>query len=145
MEGQPLSIPPLWSQFPDFLSHGNWQPNLWKLRVGYIFFRIAISRSLWAPQSGTKEHQTAIHCLVPFSVKPCTLKMHLISYISSMFALILLRSRTGLILRMRIHISTICPSLVLRLLCGRGGKRAWYTLFTHAPSSLANLHTTLLH
>ena len=27
-------------------------------------------------------------------------------------------------------------SLVPRLLCGGGGKRAWYTLFTHVPSSL---------
>ena len=36
-------------------------------------------------------------------------------------------------------------SLVLRLSCGGGGKRAWYTLFTHAPSSLGNLHTTPLH
>ena len=25
------------------------------------------------------------------------------------------------------------------------GKRAWYTLFAHAPSSLGNLHTTPLH
>ena len=36
-------------------------------------------------------------------------------------------------------------SLVPRLLCRGGGKRAWYTLFSHAPSSLGNLHTTLLH
>ena len=35
--------------------------------------------------------------------------------------------------------------LAPRLLCGRGGKRAWYTLFAHAPSSLGNLHTTPLH
>ena len=37
------------------------------------------------------------------------------------------------------------PSLVPRLLCGGGGKRAWYTLFAHAPSSLGNLHTTPLY
>ena len=36
-------------------------------------------------------------------------------------------------------------SLVPRLSCGGGGKRAWYTLFVHAPSSLGNLHTTPLH
>ena len=36
-------------------------------------------------------------------------------------------------------------SLVPRLLCVGGGKRAWYTLFAHAPSSLGNLHTTPLH
>ena len=36
-------------------------------------------------------------------------------------------------------------SLVPRLSCGGGGKRAWYTLFAHAPSSLGNLHTTPLH
>ena len=36
-------------------------------------------------------------------------------------------------------------SLVPRLLCGGGGKRAWYTLFAHAPSSLGNLHTTSLY
>ena len=35
-------------------------------------------------------------------------------------------------------------SLVPRLSCG-GGKRAWYTLFAHASSSLGNLHTTPLH
>ena len=29
-------------------------------------------------------------------------------------------------------------SLVPRLLCVGGGKRAWYTLFAHAPSSLGN-------
>ena len=34
-------------------------------------------------------------------------------------------------------------SLVPRLLCGGGGKRAWYTLFVHAPSSLGNLHSSL--
>ena len=32
-----------------------------------------------------------------------------------------------------------------RLLCGGGGKRAWYTLFAHVQSSLGNLHTTPLH
>ena len=37
------------------------------------------------------------------------------------------------------------PSLVPRLLCGGRGKRAWYTLFAHAPGSLGNLHTTPLH
>ena len=37
------------------------------------------------------------------------------------------------------------PSLIPRLLCGGGGKRAWYTLFTHAPHSLGNLHTIPLH
>ena len=36
-------------------------------------------------------------------------------------------------------------SLVPRLLCGGGGKRAWYTLFAHASSSLGNLHTTPLY
>ena len=36
-------------------------------------------------------------------------------------------------------------SLVPRLLYGGGGKRAWYTLFAHAPSSLGNLHTTPLY
>ena len=37
--------------------------------------------------------------------------------------------------------SSVHPSLVPRLLCRGGGKRAWYTLFVHAPSSLGNLHT----
>ena len=36
-------------------------------------------------------------------------------------------------------------SLIPRFSCGGGGKRAWYTLFAHAPSYLDNLHTTLLH
>ena len=36
-------------------------------------------------------------------------------------------------------------SLIPRLLCGGGGKRAWYTLFAHAPNSLGNLHTTPPH
>ena len=36
-------------------------------------------------------------------------------------------------------------SLVPRLLCKGGGKRAWYTLFAHAPSSLGNLHATPLY
>ena len=36
-------------------------------------------------------------------------------------------------------------SLVPRLLCRGGGKRAWYTLFMYAPGSLGNLHTTPLH
>ena len=36
-------------------------------------------------------------------------------------------------------------SLVPRLLCGGGGKRAWYSLLAHAPSSLGNLHTTPLY
>ena len=36
-------------------------------------------------------------------------------------------------------------SLIPRLSCGGGGKRAWCSLFVHAPSSLGNLHTTLLH
>ena len=31
-------------------------------------------------------------------------------------------------------------SLVPRLLCGGGEKRAWYTRFAHAPSSLTKLH-----
>ena len=35
-------------------------------------------------------------------------------------------------------------SPVSRLSCGGGGKRAWYALFVHAPSSLGNLHTTPL-
>ena len=35
--------------------------------------------------------------------------------------------------------NTVCLSLVSRLLCGGGGKRAWYTLFTHVPSYLAIL------
>ena len=39
---------------------------------------------------------------------------------------------------------TRSTSLVPRLLCGGGGKRAWYTLFAHVPSSLGNLHTTPL-
>ena len=34
-------------------------------------------------------------------------------------------------------------SLVPRLLCRGGGKRAWYTLFSHAPSSLGNHSATL--
>ena len=38
--------------------------------------------------------------------------------------------------------SLMC-SLVPRLLCGGGGRRAWYTLFTHAPSSLAYYSTSL--
>ena len=42
-------------------------------------------------------------------------------------------------------LTTLCTSLVPRLLCGGGGKRAWYTLFAHAPGSLGNLHTTPLH
>ena len=33
-------------------------------------------------------------------------------------------------------------SLVPRLLRVGGEKRAWYTLFAYAPSSLGNLHTT---
>jgi len=37
-----------------------------------------------------------------------------------------------------------CPNLVPRLFCGGGRKRAWYTLFAHAPSSLRNLYTILL-
>ena len=37
----------------------------------------------------------------------------------------------------------IFTSLVSRLSCG--GKRPWYTLFAHVPSSLGNLHTTPLH
>ena len=45
-------------------------------------------------------------------------------------------------LRTRIHRSLV-P--IPRLSCGGGGKRAWYTLFAHAPSSLGNLHTTPLH
>ena len=36
----------------------------------------------------------------------------------------------------------ILLSFVPRLLCGEGGKRAWYTLFAHAPSSLGNLRYT---
>ena len=36
-------------------------------------------------------------------------------------------------------------SLVPRLLYNGGGKRLWYTLFAHAPSSLGNLHSTPLH
>ena len=38
--------------------------------------------------------------------------------------------------------SLMC-SLVPRLLCGGGGRRAWYTLFTHAPSSLAYYSASL--
>ena len=41
--------------------------------------------------------------------------------------------------------STSTGSLVPRLLCVGGEKRAWYTLFAHVPSSLGNLHTTPLH
>ena len=32
------------------------------------------------------------------------------------------------------HHRTSTSSLVLRLLCGGGGKRAWYTLFVDVPS-----------
>ena len=42
-------------------------------------------------------------------------------------------------------IITVLSSLVLRVLCEGGGKRAGYTLFVHAPNSFDNLHTTLLH
>ena len=38
-----------------------------------------------------------------------------------------------------------CTSLIPRLLYRAGGKRAWYTLFVHASSSLDNLHNTPLH
>ena len=43
------------------------------------------------------------------------------------------------------NLCTAQCSLVPRLLCGGGGKRAWYTLFAHAPGSLGNLHTTPLY
>ena len=41
---------------------------------------------------------------------------------------------------------TLCTaqcSLVSRLLCGGGGKRAWYTLFAHVPGSLP-LYTKIM-
>ena len=35
-----------------------------------------------------------------------------------------------------VSVSSLEVSLVPRLLCRGGGKRAWYTLFVNAPSSL---------
>ena len=40
-----------------------------------------------------------------------------------------------------ISLSYFNSSLVHRLFWGGGGKRAWYTLFAHVPSSLGNLYT----
>ena len=41
--------------------------------------------------------------------------------------------------------SAFAYSIAPRLLCRGEGKRAWHTLFGHVPSSLVNLHSTLLH
>ena len=45
-----------------------------------------------------------------------------------------------------LHVFNITEGMwALSLVHGAGGERSWYTLFMHAPNSLGNLHTILLH